>query len=110
MKNILRYQQIRNIFFRKHNRGATKNIITEPGNVSKERWIVPDNIDKPPYYETLNRPSITNGKIEIKTNEQIKGMRESCKLAANILRRCGNILKVVIIYFIIDCQYVCSMC
>lgn len=89
-----RYQQIRNIFFKKHNRGTCKNIITEPANVSKERWTVPDEIDKPPYYETLNRPSSTSGSIEIKTDEQIAGMRKSCKLAANILKKCADILKV----------------
>ena len=93
---LVQYKQIRNIFFKKHNRGSCKNIITEPGNVSKERWTVPDNIEKPPYYETLNRPSETSGSIEIKTDEQITGMRKSCKLAANILKRCGDILKVFI--------------
>lgn len=87
-------QQIRNIFFKRRDRGTCKNIIMEPGKVSKDRWTVPDHIDKPPYYETINRPSLTSGLIEIKNDEQITGMRASCKLAANILKKCENILKV----------------
>lgn len=31
---------------------------------------------------------------EIKNHRQILGMRESCKLAANILKRVGNYVKV----------------
>lgn len=87
------YQQIRNIFFKKHNLGKCE-IISEVGKVSEDRWTVPDNIIKPPYYEKLNQQSQSYGTIEIKNDEQIAGMRESCKLAANILKKCGNILKV----------------
>lgn len=88
------YQQIRNIFFKKHDLGNCKQI-SEVGKVSSDRWIVPDHIIKPPYYETPNKPSGTYGPIEIKNAEQIAGMRESCKLAANILKKCGQILKVM---------------
>lgn len=92
MKKI-QYQQFRNIFFKRHNLGSC-DVIREAGKVSKERWTVPDHIAKPPYYETLNSPSRTDGTIEIKDDEQIAGMRKSCKLAANILKKCGDIVKV----------------
>lgn len=72
----------------------------EVGKVSKDRWTVPDHIVKPPYYETLGRPSRTDGTIEIKDDEQIAGMRDSCKLAANILKKCGDVVKAIIQSFI----------
>lgn len=55
---------------------------------------VPDHITKPHYYFELTEPSSTAGPIELKSPEQILGMRESCKLAANILNKCGPILRV----------------
>lgn len=87
------HQQIRQIFFKARNLGRCE-LVREAGKVSKERWTVPDHIVKPPYYETLNKPSLTSGKIEIKSDEQIAGMRESCRLAANILKKCGELIKV----------------
>lgn len=90
---FIRFQQVRSLFFKKHNFGKCEHV-TELGNVSKDRWTVPDHIVKPPYYETLNKPSLTTGTIEIKNEEQISFMRESCKLAANILKKCGDIVKV----------------
>lgn len=89
-------QPARRFFFKKHNLGTCKQI-TELGKVSTERWTVPDQISKPTYYETLNKPSHTVGSIEIKSDEQISGMRKSCKLAANILKKCGDNLKVSIV-------------
>jgi methionyl aminopeptidase len=89
----MRIQQIRQIFFKSRNFGKCE-LIREVGNVSKERYTVPDHIVKPPYYETLNKPSLTSGQIEIKNDEQIAGMRASCKLAANILKKCGAMIKV----------------
>lgn len=64
-----------------------------PGNVSPER-AVPDHIKKPHYFDEPNQPSSTVGKIEIKSEEQIKLMRASCKLAANILESCRSLVKV----------------
>lgn len=87
------YQQARNFFFKKYNLGKCE-LVRELGKVSKERWNVPDHIAKPPYYETLNRPSKTDGRIEIKSDEDIARMRRSCKLAANILKKCADIVKV----------------
>lgn len=64
-----------------------------PGKVSSER-PVPDHIVKPPYYHVPNQPSNTLGPIEIKSDEQIQRMRDSCKLAANILESCRALVKV----------------
>lgn len=89
----LHYFQPARHFFKRHNLGSCK-IITELGNVSDDRWSVPDHIVKPPYYETLNKPSPTSGSIEIKNHEEISKMRASCKLAANILKTCGSMLEV----------------
>lgn len=92
MKCLYYFQPVRQ-FFKKRNLGSC-NLITELGVVSQERYSVPDHIDKPPYYETLNKPSFTSGSIEIKNDEEISRMRASCRMAANILRKCGKILKV----------------
>jgi methionyl aminopeptidase len=55
---------------------------------------VPETVVKPPYYFEMNRPSSHSGKPEIKTIEQINKMRESCKLAANVLKKCDQIVAV----------------
>lgn len=84
----------RKFFFKKYNLGKCE-LVRELGEVSKERWTVPDHIVKPPYYETLNRPSKTDGNnIEIKSDEDITRMRRSCKLAANILKKCADVVQV----------------
>lgn len=73
---------------------GTCNLILETGIVSNENFTVPDHILKPKYYDVRNQPSRTDGRIEIKNEDQIMKMRESCRLAANILKQCGKILKV----------------
>uniref|UniRef100_A0A1A9W0P3 Methionine aminopeptidase n=1 Tax=Glossina brevipalpis TaxID=37001 RepID=A0A1A9W0P3_9MUSC len=65
----------------------------ELGNVSPER-SVPLEIQKPDYYYRFMPPGDSSGEPEIKTNEQIKQMRLSCKLTANILKACEDIIKV----------------
>ncbi|XP_035904492.1 methionine aminopeptidase 1D, mitochondrial [Anopheles stephensi] len=72
---------------------GTCNLITELGNVSPERRV-PEHIPKPPYYFVRNSPSDGEGPSEIKTSEQIEGMRESCKLAATILNNACSFAKV----------------
>lgn len=62
--------------------------------MSNENFTVPDHIAKPKYYNVRNQPSRTDGNIEIKNEDQILKMRESCRLAANILNQCGKILRV----------------
>ncbi|XP_045448806.1 methionine aminopeptidase 1D, mitochondrial isoform X2 [Melitaea cinxia] len=54
-----------------------------PVETTPSRWV-PDHIDKPDYIigKTLN----TRISPEIKDNEQIQGMRNSCNVAANVLR------------------------
>lgn len=67
--------------------------ITELGNVSNEREV-PDHIVKPSYYFTpMTGPSDNTGPVEIKNRQQIEGMRESCRLAANILNSVNSLLK-----------------
>lgn len=61
--------------------------------MSPER-VVPDYILKPDYYFERNYPADQEGPGEIKSDEQIAGMRNACKLAANILNEAGKILKV----------------
>jgi hypothetical protein len=85
------YQQSR-FFFQSYNVGKC-SLIRKVGKVSPDRYTVPDHIDKPPYYENALKPDPINF-IEIKNLEQIKGMRSACKLAANLLKKCGSILKV----------------
>lgn len=62
------------------------------GKVSQFRDI-PNHIIKPNYYDTgipVTGPSLP----EIKSKEQISRMRDSCKLAANILKKVGQTLRV----------------
>ncbi|KAH8378261.1 hypothetical protein KR093_010453, partial [Drosophila rubida] len=68
-------------------------LITDPGKVSVERSI-PGHIEKPPYYFKLMTAGNTLGTPEIKNAEQLKHMRSSGKLAAQILRECGKKAKI----------------
>lgn len=67
----------------------------KPGNVSPELFV-PDHIVKPDYYHKFKPPGSTESSSspEIKTAEDIEQMRETCKLAASILKSCQNIIKV----------------
>lgn len=65
----------------------------EIGNVSAERQV-PDHIVKPSYYYQAKNPGYTLGEPEIKNHEQIQHMRDSGKLAAKILKSCGDIIKI----------------
>jgi hypothetical protein len=92
MKATLFSQQIRT-FFKKYNVGKCDNLIRKVGKVSSTRQTVPEHIAKPPYYETCEKPNADDF-IEIKNETQIRGMRDACKLAANILKKCGNMIQV----------------
>ncbi|KAG5669021.1 hypothetical protein PVAND_016923 [Polypedilum vanderplanki] len=85
---------IRNFFSQKNKFADSPNVIRDLGKVTKDLYTVPDHIKKPHYYHVLNKPSRTDGKIPIKNEKQIAGMRKSCKLAANILKMCEEIVKV----------------
>lgn len=89
--NSIFYKQSR-FLYNKYNLGTCQPIF-DVGKVSEDRFTVPDHIDKPPYYVTQQRPP-DEKEIEIKNAEQIQRMRESCKLAANILKKCGQEIKV----------------
>ncbi|XP_063700516.1 methionine aminopeptidase 1D, mitochondrial [Culicoides brevitarsis] len=81
------------MFKNKYDLGECRNLITELGQVSDER-PVPDYIPKPSYYFTpMTKPAKTLGPVERKNPEQINGMRESCRLAANILHSVPSILQ-----------------
>ncbi|EDV98977.1 GH13612 [Drosophila grimshawi] len=67
--------------------------ITATGNVSEER-SVPEHIIKPPYYYKQMGAGNTMGRPEIKTADQVNQMRSSGKLAAQILRQCGQMAKI----------------
>lgn len=87
------FNPVRRFFFKSKDLGVCE-IIRDAGKVSTARFDVPDHIIKPPYYETMEPTKQTLGQIEIKTDEQIRGMRASCKLAANILKSCAAVAKV----------------
>jgi hypothetical protein len=82
---------VKNFWMRKKVDYGKFNIV-EPGSVSPQKQV-PDYIPKPSYYVT-GEPSEVMEAPEIKNHRQILGMRESCKLAANILKRVGNYVKV----------------
>jgi methionyl aminopeptidase len=91
---LLHFRQlwaVKNFWMRKKVDYGKFNIV-EPGSVSPQKQV-PDYIPKPSYYVT-GEPSEVMEAPEIKNHRQILGMRESCKLAANILKRVGNYVKV----------------
>lgn len=84
------YSYLRKLWPKKTNFGHY-NIVT-PGKVSPSR-TVPANITKPIYYETgIPPPPLLYP--EIKNEIEIKKMRTSCKLAANILNEVGKVVHV----------------
>ena len=91
-QSLINFQPIR-CFFDNYNIGTCQNLIRKVGKVSSARQSVPESIFKPPYYEKWSKPEQDNF-IEIKNEEQIQGMRNAGKLAANILKSCGSIAKV----------------
>jgi hypothetical protein len=78
-----------------------KYSIVQPGNVSPMR-LIPDHIPKPNYYKT-GAPILGPKVPEIKNEEQIRKMRDSCKLAAFILDLAGKSLHVLNIVYPIKC-------
>lgn len=68
--------------------------IVKPGMVTPSQQI-PAYIEKPEYFYEYRAPEIfTSTKPEIKRNNAINGVRESCRIAANILEKCESILHV----------------
>lgn len=68
--------------------------MVRPGNVSPIRKV-PEHIVEPSYTHVVDVPDLFKSyKNEIKLPNAIAAMRESCRLAANILDKCEQILKV----------------
>lgn len=84
----------RSLFFKRNKFADAPNVIRDVGKVSKDSYSVPDHIQKPTYYHVLNKQATTVGKIEIKNEKQIEGMKKSCRLAARILNMCDEVVKV----------------
>ena len=64
-----------------------------PGKVSP-RLSVPNHIQLPPYVNSRQRPGVTNGP-EIHDEKGIECMRASGKLAAQVLKFAGTLVKVI---------------
>lgn len=62
--------------------------VVVPGNVSLQK-TVPDRIPKPVYHES-GIPDPQRLTVEIKDEGQIQHMRDSCRIAANVLRDIGK--------------------
>lgn len=85
-------RQVRNLFWTKSKPNFGRYAIVTPGNVSP-KLHVPDHIEKPTYYYDGN-PQVGPEIPEIKSDAQIAKMRDSCRLAANILKAVGDTVKV----------------
>ncbi|KAG5676083.1 hypothetical protein PVAND_005937 [Polypedilum vanderplanki] len=57
-------------------------------------YKIPDHIEKPFYYYERNKPADMSGCIEIKSEDDIAKLRESCTIAANVLKKCHEIVKI----------------
>ncbi|XP_075549937.1 methionine aminopeptidase 1D, mitochondrial isoform X3 [Dermacentor variabilis] len=68
------------------------DVITEPGNVSPMQYV-PDSIAKPSYADSGIVVGVPK-ELEIKTEEQVARMRESCRLAKMVLSRVSKRVKV----------------
>lgn len=71
--------------------------LVQLGLVSAEQ-PVPEHIVKPDYYYDSTKTTVAFGEPEIKSPQAIERMRSSCRLAAKILKKCSDIVKVFI-YF-----------
>lgn len=65
-----------------------------PGKVYP-RLSVPDHIQRPPYVNSRQRPGVNNGP-EIHDEKGIECMRASGKLAAQVLKFAGTLVKVML--------------
>ena len=66
-----------------------------PGKVSP-RLSIPNHIQRPPYVNTRQRPHMNNGP-EIHDEKGIECMRASGKLAAQVLKFAGTLVKVMLL-------------
>eukprot|EP01132_Coremiostelium_polycephalum_P000495 gene495-623_t len=76
----------------KNNRNPDNLIVA--GSVSP-RLNVPDTIDTPPYIKGEPLPDMElDEPIDIPTQQDINGVREACKVARDILKYAGSLVKV----------------
>lgn len=73
--------------------------MVKPRFVSVERFI-PDAIMKPKYFYEYQPPDMFSSEsAEIKMEIKISKMRDSCRLAANILEKCSKLIQVGVFTF-----------
>lgn len=65
----------------------------EPWKVVQQMRDVPSFISKPCYYKSWSK-EIPPPIIEIKNNDQIESMRQSCMLAKKVLNHTATLIKV----------------
>lgn len=82
----------RNLFWKRKKSYFGKYNVVSPGNVSP-MLTVPEEIEKPSY-SSSGKPGPSPDFAEIKNVHQIHKMMDSCKLAADILKKVENIIKV----------------
>ncbi|XP_018570426.1 methionine aminopeptidase 1D, mitochondrial isoform X2 [Anoplophora glabripennis] len=86
------FSSVRNLYWKKKKPSLGKYVIVKPGKVSPRKFV-PDHIPKPSYYLT-GEPTENIEHPDIKNEQQIQRMRASCRLAANILKKIGENIKV----------------
>lgn len=67
--------------------------IVSPGSVSALRKV-PDSVPKPAYAVRGSDAIVVPREAEVKTADQIEGMRRACTLAASLLQFTGSYLQV----------------
>ena len=67
--------------------------IVSPGSVSALRKV-PNSVPKPAYAVRGNDAIVVPREAEVKTADQIEGMRRACALAASLLQFTGSYLQV----------------
>lgn len=66
---------------------------------------VPNHIQQPPYVSSRQRPGMNNGP-EIHDEQGIECMRASGKLAAQVLKFAGTLVKVMLLLLqILNCSF-----
>lgn len=72
------------------------------GRVSP-RLPVPDNIPKPPYFDSNTLPEIAS-EYQILNSDGIAKMRAACELAARVLNYAGTLVRVRFPLFSLFCK------
>lgn len=86
---ILFFSDYRNILNKNH-----KLILPEKFKEDKLLHTVPKHIAKPSYYSKSELPHPMYGTADIQKPSVIKAMRTTSRLAANVLDKCSELIKV----------------